>query len=131
MTKPAFGDVRGPRHWIDTADKALVQDVALLKHELDGCIYISVRLATESDHDFAIFEMDGQSYVVDGLSGIHVGDIMACGEGVYGPEDAKEPHGDRPSCFAERLHVLLHRFKFGSVSTTINRHSVEHTWNRA
>ena len=64
MTKPAFGDVRAPRQWNDTADMALIQDVALLKHELDGCIYISVRLATESDHDFTIFEMDGQSYAV-------------------------------------------------------------------
>ena len=59
MTKPAFGDVRAPRQWNETADKALVCEVGLLKHELDGCIYISVRLATKDDHEFCVFEMDG------------------------------------------------------------------------
>ena len=39
MTKPAFGDVRAPRQWNDTADRALAQEVKLWKHELDGCIY--------------------------------------------------------------------------------------------
>ena len=29
--QPAFGDARAPRQWNDTADKALIQDVALLK----------------------------------------------------------------------------------------------------
>jgi len=67
----------------------------------------------------------------NGLFGIHVDDIMACGEGVYGPEDAKEPQGDRPSCFAERLHVLLHRSSLALWGTTINRLSVEPTWNKA
>ena len=57
------------------------------ENELDGCkIYISVRLAMESDHDLTIFEMDGQNFVADGLFGVHVDDIMACGEGVFGPE---------------------------------------------
>ena len=129
MTKPAFGDVRAPRQWNDTADKALVQDVALLKHELDGCIYISVRLATESDHDFAIFEMDGQSYVVDGLFGIQVDDIMACGEGVYGP-----PKNHKVTDPAALLNVYTCCCTGSNLvpwSTTINRHSVEHTWNRA
>eukprot|EP00435_Cladocopium_sp_Y103_P051542 s447_g16.t1 len=115
MTKPAFGDVRAPRQWNDTADKALVGEVRLLKHELDGCIYISVRLATEKDHEFIVFEMDGQSWVVHGLFVIHVDDIMACGENVTGPDDARPPQGEYPSCFAERLHVLLHRFRFGSI----------------
>jgi hypothetical protein len=90
VTKPAFGDVRAPRQWNDTTDKVLIQDVALLKHELDGCIYISVRLAMESDHDFTISEMNGQNYAVDGLFGIHVGDIMACGEGVYDIEKSRK-----------------------------------------
>ena len=40
---------------------------------------------------------------------------MACGEGVNSPDDAIAPQGDQPCCFAERLHVLLHRFKFGSI----------------
>ena len=115
MTKPAFGDVRAPRQWNETADKALLTDVGLLKHELDGCIYISVRLATKEDDQFTVFDMNGQSYVVDGLFGLHVDDIMACGEWVTSAEDAKAPEGDHPCCFAERLYVLLHRFKFGSI----------------
>ena len=69
MTKPAFGDVRAPRQWNETADAALTTEIGLLKHELDGCIYISVRLATAEDHRFRIFEMDGLEYVVDGLFG--------------------------------------------------------------
>ena len=106
MTKPAFGDVRAPRQWNDTADKALVQDVALLKHE-----------------------MDGQSYVVDGLFGIHVDDIMACGEGVYGP-----PKNHKVTDPAALLNVYTCCCTGSNLvpwSTTINRHSVEHTWNRA
>ena len=115
MTKPAFGDVRAPRQWNETADAALTSEVGLLKHELDGCIYVSVRLPTAEDHKFKVFEMDGCDYVVDGLFGLHVDDIMACGEWVTRAEDAKAPEGDKPCCFAERLHVLLHRFKFGSI----------------
>ena len=41
-------------------------------------------------------------------------DILAAGEGVTKAEDAYEPHGE-PKCYAERLYVLLNRFKFGSV----------------
>ena len=40
---------------------------------------------------------------------------MACGEWVTSAEDAKAPEGDHPCSFAERLHVLLHLFKFGSI----------------
>ena len=41
MTKPAFGDVRAPRQWNETADYALTKEVGLMKHELDGCVYVS------------------------------------------------------------------------------------------
>ena len=74
MTKPAFGDVRAPRQWNETADKALLTDVGLLKHELDGCIYI-LRLVMKEDDQFPVFDMNGQSYVVDGLFGLHVDDV--------------------------------------------------------
>ena len=74
MTKPAFGDVRAPRQWNETADKALLTDVGLLKHELDGCIYI-LRLVMKEDDQFTVFDMNGQSYVVDGLFGLHVDDV--------------------------------------------------------
>ena len=114
MTKPAFGDVRAPRQWNETASKALVHDVKLWKHDLDGCLYMSTRLAAQGDPPFEIFEYEGNKLVVDGVFCLHVDNIMAAGEGVFKKEDAIEPHGE-PTCFAERLHVLLHRFKFGSV----------------
>ena len=47
MTKPAFGDVRAPRQWNETADNALTKEVGLWKHRLDGCIYLSTRVATK------------------------------------------------------------------------------------
>ena len=114
MTKPAFGDVRAPRQWNETADRALIHEVKLWKHELDGCIYMSVRLAVDGDPPFEVFEHEGNNYVVDGVFCIHVDDILTAGEGVRCKEDAREPHGE-PTCYAERLYVLLHRFKFGSV----------------
>ena len=114
ITKPAFGDVRASRQWNETADRALIHEVKLWKHELDGCIYMSVRLAVDGDPPFEVFEHEGNNYVVDGVFCIHVDDILTAGEGVRCKEDAREPHGE-PTCYAERLHVLLHRFKFGSV----------------
>ena len=114
MMKPAFGDVRAPRQWNETADRSLTQEVGMMKHQLDGCIYMSIRAATTEDEEYLVSEVNGQRVVVDGLMGLHVDDIVVAGEGVYNPEDVKEPNGE-PSCFAERLHVLLHRFKFGSV----------------
>ena len=61
-----------------------------------------------------MFEHDGEMMVVDGVFGLHVDDILAAGEGVTKAEDAYEPQGE-PKCYAERLYVLLNRFKFGSV----------------
>ena len=114
MTKPAFGDVRAPRQWNETADKSLTQDVGLLKHQLDGCVYLSMREATTDDEEYLVSEIGGKRMVLDGIMGLHVDDIVVAGEGVYRAEDAREAAGV-PSCFAERLHVLLNRFKFGSV----------------
>ena len=59
--------------------------------------------------------MDGQNYIIDKFLGIYVDDIMICNKGIYGLQNTKEPQGDRPSCFAERLHMLLYFFKFGFV----------------
>ena len=114
MTKPAFGDVRAPRQWNETADKSLTQEVGLLKHQLDGCVYLSMREATNDDEEYLVSEIGGKRMVLDGVMGLHVDDIVVAGEGVYRAEDAREAAGV-PSCFAERLHVLLNRFKFGSV----------------
>ena len=114
MTKPAFGDVRAPRQWNETADHALTKEVGLWKHRLDGCIYLSTRVATKEDAEFEVFEHNGEMLVVDGVFGLHVDDILAAGEGVTRAEDAYQPQGE-PKCYAERLYVLLNRFKFGSV----------------
>ena len=114
MMKPAFGDVRAPRQWNETADRSLTQEVGMMKHQLDGCIYMSVRAATTEDEEYLVSEVNGHRMVMDGLMGLHVDDIVVAGEGVFNPEDVKEPAGE-PSCFAERLYVLLNRFKFGSV----------------
>ena len=75
MTKHALGDVRAPKQWNQTADKALTKDVKLLKHTLDGCIYMSTQ-----DDIFHVFNMNGMGYVVDGVLGLHVNDMSAAGE---------------------------------------------------
>ena len=117
MTKPAFGDVRAPKQWNQTADKALTTEVKLLKHALDGCIYMSTRRATKDDD---VFTMNGINYVVDGVLGLHVDDMIAAGENFHRAEDAVEPVGE-PQNFAERMHVLVHRFRFGSISFEDNQ----------
>jgi len=67
MTKPAFRSVQVPRQWNNTANKTLIQDLVLLKHKINKYIYISIRLTTEFTHDFTIFKIDNQSYIVDGF----------------------------------------------------------------
>ena len=76
MMKPAFGDVRAPRQWNETADRSLTQEVGMMKHQLDGCIYMSVRAATAEDEEYLVSEVNGQRVVVDGLMGLHVDDIV-------------------------------------------------------
>ena len=115
MTKPAFGDVRAPKQWNDTADKAITKEVKFLKHPLDGCIYLSTRAAIQDDDPFRVFNMNGTDSVVDGILGLHVDDIIAAGEYVCKPEDVIEPNGE-PQNFAERMYVLMNRFKFGSIN---------------
>ena len=92
-----------PRQGNETADRAMVSEVKLCKW-----LVIVIRpLRCLIDHE-------GNSYVVDGIFCLHVDDILSAGEGVRCKEDAREPHGE-PTCYAERLYVLLHRFRFGSV----------------
>jgi len=120
MTKPAFGDVRAPKQWNETADRAITKEVGFLKHALDGCLYLSTRLANKEDDPFRVFKLNGMDYVVDGILGLHVDDIIAAGEFFHKAEDAVEPQGD-PQNFAERMHVLLHRFRFGAVNYDDNQ----------
>ena len=86
MTKPAFGDARAPRQWNETSDHALTKEVGLWKHRLDGCIYLSTRVATKADSEFEVFKHNGER-------GLHVDDILAAGAEVTKAEDAYEPQG--------------------------------------
>lgn len=67
MTKPAFGDVKAPKQWNDTADKAITKAVKFLKHPLGGCVYLSTRVAIQDDDPFRIFNMNGINYAVGGI----------------------------------------------------------------
>ena len=110
MTKPAIRDVRDPQQGNETADRAITKKVGFLKHALDGCLYLSTRLAHKEDDPFRMFKLNGKDYAVDGiLLGLHVDDIIAAGEFFHKAEDAVEPQGE-PQNFAERVHMLLHRF---------------------
>ena len=109
-----------PKQWNETADRAITKEVGFLKHALDGCLYLSTRLANKEDDPFRVFKLNGMDYVVDGILGLHVDDIIAAGEFFHKAEDAVEPQGD-PQNFAERMHVLLHRFRFGAVNYDDNQ----------
>ena len=82
-TKPAFGDVRAPRQWFESADSYLRQDLQLINHPLDRCVYMSLRKATVEGEDFLTFEKDQERWVVDGILGLHVDDFLGAGEGIY------------------------------------------------
>ena len=115
-TKPAFGDVRAPRQWYTTADGVVTEDLRMLRHALDKCVYVSTRMAVAEDDDFRVFMHEGQRMVVDGVLGMHVDDFIGTGEGVVGAQDLEgEYNGDFLS-FRDRLCGLSRRFRFGSWS---------------
>ena len=45
-TKPAFGDVRAPRQWYESAKDFLINEAQFLQHPLDNCVFLSVRIAS-------------------------------------------------------------------------------------
>ena len=55
VLKPAFGDVRAPRFWYNTADRVARLEVLLKRNALDKCLYLSTRLATVTDDPFRVF----------------------------------------------------------------------------
>ena len=113
-TKPAFGDVRAPRQWFESADAFLVHEMAFVSHPLDRCVYLSLREATVDDDEFMVFERDGGKWIVDGILGLHVDDFIGAGEGIKCLRDvSKDPSG---ACekFQHRLYHLSKRFRFGS-----------------
>ena len=113
-TKPAFGDARAPRQWSDSADSYLTQELYLMSHPLDRCVYLSLRPATAEDEEFLVFEKDEQKWIVDGLLGLRVDDFLGAGENIHCLRDLQmDPQGEC-SRFQHRLYHLSKRFKFGS-----------------
>ena len=113
-TKPAFGDVRAPRQWHNTADAYLVNELKFVHHPLDRCLYLSLRAAVPEDDPFCVFEKDGIKMTVDGILGLHVDDFVGSGEHVHKTTDFLKkdiPEGDY---FLSRLARLSRRFRFGS-----------------
>ena len=54
MRKPAFGDVRAPRQWNDTAVKAMLE-LGWIQHPLEPCLFLSARVAIDADSEFEIY----------------------------------------------------------------------------
>ena len=116
-TKPAFGDIRAPRQWYQTADHYLIEELLMIHHPVDRCIYLSTRAATKDDPPFQVFHnKDNEALIVDGHLGLHVDDFIGAGEGINSPNNVKvdETQEEIPNCFAARLRLLARRFRFGS-----------------
>ena len=113
-TKPAFGDVRAPRQWFDTADTYLISDLKLISHPLDRCLYLSLRKAHQEDDEFLTFRMGEEWYIVDGVLGLHVDDFIGAGENVSALQDVKQDPAGVCDCFQHRMFYLSSRFRFGS-----------------
>ena len=118
-TKPAFGDVRAPRQWYESAKDFLINEAQFIQHPLDNCAFLSVRLARKGDHDLQVFEYQGEQYIVDRILGLHVDDFLGCGEGMHTMEDVtgirEETEAQRTMhCFKSRLQSLAQKFRFGS-----------------
>ena len=112
ILKPAFGDAHAPKQWYATADPAGRDELSLLRHVLDRCVFLSTRAASSEDDPHHVFEA-GQHAVVDGIIGLHVDDIIGRGEGVNGR--GVEKLGSvalRRLCFLkDTAQRLLHRFQ--------------------
>lgn len=113
-TKPAFGDVRAPRQWNTSADRVMINDLKFLRHPLDRCVYISYREAYQEDYEKEVFHMDGKTFVVDGLLGLHVDDYIGGGENVNGKHEVEGDYDGAFPTFRDRLCGLSRRFRFGS-----------------
>lgn len=116
-TKLAFGDVRAPRQWYESAREFLLEEAKFLVHPLDNCVFLSVRRAYSEDHDFRC-SCWMVCLVVDGILGLHVDDFLGCGEGVSSIEDATGAVTTEAEnfewFFKKRLQMLANKFRFGS-----------------
>lgn len=113
-TKPAFGDVRAPRQWYETADGVVTSDLKMVRHPLDRCIFLSVRAAQHEDDDFCVFTQGGQQWILDGVLGLHVDDFLGAGEHVASLQDLEGEYDGSFSTFKDRLCGLSRRFRFGA-----------------
>ena len=112
--KPPFGDVRAPRQWNDSADKVMTDEIKMMRHPLDRCVYMSTRLATVEDEEFCCFHVDDEIRVVDGVLGLHVDDYIGGGENVFNATDLDGDYDEQFLCFRDRLCGLSRRFRFGN-----------------
>lgn len=113
-TKPAFGDVRAPRQWNETANDYLVNELGLINHPLDRCLYLSLRPAVQEDPSFLIFENKGGYWIVDGALGLHVDDFLGAGEGIYSVNEVKFDAAGACENFQNRVNLLFEMFRFRS-----------------
>ena len=113
-TKPAFGDVRAPRQWNETANDYLINELGLVNHPLDRCLYLSTRQATAEDDSFLTFEKNGSWWIVDGVLGLHVDDFLGAGEGVESLNEIQEDYAGACEVFCQRVSLLSRRFRFGA-----------------
>ena len=116
MTKPAFGDVRAPKLWNKKIDGVMKTD-HWRSRKLDNCLYMSYRDATKDDEEAEKTwdEVSGRWKVLDGLVGLHVDDLLGCGEGIWSKEKmAKEKYHEEEASFRARVKRLSEKFKFGS-----------------
>ena len=101
--KPAFGDVRAPRQWNDSADKVMTLEIKMMRHPLDRCVYMSTRKTTAEDEEFCCFHYGDEVRVVDGVLGLHVDDYIGGGENVFNVADLEGEYDGQFLCFRDRL----------------------------
>ena len=112
MLKPAFGDVRAPRQWNQTATEAML-DIGFMQHALDKCCFLSFRRAVDADDAFLAWKADDeQYYILDGVLGLHVDDFIGGGEQLDSERDINETTAIEGT-FLDRVQSLNRRFKFG------------------
>ncbi|CAK0883894.1 unnamed protein product [Prorocentrum cordatum] len=111
MVKPCFGGPRSPKLWHYRSDE-VTKEIGFKNHWLEDCLLLSLRAARPSDDPFDVRSFDGQTFVVDGLIGMHVGDFIGCGENVSCEDDLCAKLGDA-GCFQARLGTLNEKLKFG------------------
>jgi hypothetical protein len=60
--KPAFGDVRAPRQWHNSAQRSM-KELNFQTHVLEQCLFLSYRKATTAEKN--TFEYQGELYKLD------------------------------------------------------------------